>query len=82
MRLPGINCTRNAGRKLVIVQGTAEHYYSFLPALRVQLIPNTAANHTITYTYNCLAIFGLHIITYAICNVCIASVPLICYMII
>ena len=31
----------NAGRKLVIVQGAAEHYYCFLPALRVQLIPNT-----------------------------------------
>ena len=30
----------NAGRKLVIVRGTAEDYYCFLPALRVQLIPN------------------------------------------
>ena len=28
-----INCASNAGRKLVIVQGTAEHYYCFLPAL-------------------------------------------------
>ena len=37
----GINYASNAGRKLVIVQGTANHYYCFLPALRVQLIPNT-----------------------------------------
>ena len=37
----GINCASNAGRKVVIVRGTAEHYYCFLPALRVQLIPNT-----------------------------------------
>ena len=39
----GINCTSNAGRKLVIVRGAAEHYYCFLPALRVQLIPNTTS---------------------------------------
>ena len=44
----GINCVSNAGRKLVIVRGTAEHYYCFLPALREQLIPNTTANHTVT----------------------------------
>ena len=41
----GIICASNAGRKLVIVQGAAEHYYCFLPALREQLIPNTTANH-------------------------------------
>ena len=35
----GINCRSNAGWKLVIVQGAAEHYYCFLPALREQLIP-------------------------------------------
>ena len=29
----GINCASNAGRKLVIVRGTAEHYYCFLTAL-------------------------------------------------
>ena len=34
----GINYASNAGRNLVIVRGTAEHYYSFLLALRVQLI--------------------------------------------
>ena len=45
----GINCASNAGRKLVKVRGAAEHYYNcFLPALRVQLIPNTIANHTVT----------------------------------
>ena len=43
----GINCASNAGRKLVIVQGTAEHYYCFLNALREQLIQNTTANHAI-----------------------------------
>ena len=43
----GINCASNAGRKLVIVQGTAEHYYCFLTALREQLIQNTTANHAI-----------------------------------
>ena len=29
----GINCASHAGRKLVIVRGTAEHYYCFLTAL-------------------------------------------------
>ena len=33
-----INCASNAGWKLVIVRGAAEHYYCFLPALREQLI--------------------------------------------
>ena len=42
-----INCASNAGRKLVIVRGAAEHYYCFLLALRVQLIPNTTVNHTV-----------------------------------
>ena len=37
----GINCASNEGGKLVIVRGAAENYYCFLPALRVQLIPNT-----------------------------------------
>ena len=38
----GINSVSNgAGRKIVMVQGIAEYYYSFLPALRVLLIPNT-----------------------------------------
>ena len=43
----GINCVSNAGRKLVIVRGAAEHYYCFLPTLREQLIQNTTANHAI-----------------------------------
>ena len=43
----GINYTSNAGRKLVIVQSAAEHYYCFLPALREQLIQNITANHAI-----------------------------------
>ena len=34
----GINCASNAGWKLVIVRGAAEHYYCFLPALQEQLI--------------------------------------------
>ena len=42
-----INCASNAGRKLVIVRGAAEHYYCFLPTLREQLIQNTTANHAI-----------------------------------
>ena len=29
----GINCVSNAGRKLVIARGTAEHYYCFLSTL-------------------------------------------------
>ena len=45
----GINCASNAGRKLVIVRGKAEHYYCFLPTLRVLLIPNTTTNHTTYY---------------------------------
>ena len=43
----GINCASNAGRKLVIVRGTAQHYNCFLPALPEQLIQNTTANHAI-----------------------------------
>ena len=43
----GINCASNAGRKLVIVRGAAEHYHCFLLALREQLIQNTTANHAI-----------------------------------
>ena len=43
----GINCASNAGRRLVIVRGAAEHYYCFLPTLREQLIQNTTANHAI-----------------------------------
>ena len=43
----GINCASNAGRKLVIVRGAAEHYYCFLTALREQLIPNTTATRAI-----------------------------------
>ena len=38
----------NADRKIVIVQGAAEHYYSILSALQVLLIPNTIATHTVT----------------------------------
>ena len=40
----GINCVSNAGWKLVIVRGAAEHYYCFLPALREQLIPKYYSN--------------------------------------
>ena len=47
-----INCTRNAGRKLIVL-GFASHYYNFLPALLAQLIPNTTAPHPITYTNIC-----------------------------
>ena len=46
----GINSSRNAGWKTVIVLGFTSHYYSFPPALLALLIPNTTANHTITYT--------------------------------
>ena len=44
----GINSASNAGKKIVIVRGAAEHYYNFIPALRALLIPNTTANHTVT----------------------------------
>ena len=47
----GINCASNAGRKLVIVQGTAEHYYCFLPALREQLIQNTIQQPVLLQIY-------------------------------
>ena len=33
-----INCTSNASRKLVIVRGTAQHYYCFLPALQSAIV--------------------------------------------
>ena len=35
----GINSVSNAGGKTVIVQGEAEHYTVFQPALRALLIP-------------------------------------------
>ena len=44
----GINCESNAGRKLVIVRGAAEHHHCFLPASREQLIQNTTATRTVT----------------------------------
>ena len=44
----GNNSTSNAGRRIAIVQGTAEHYYNFLPTLQVPLIQNTIATHTVT----------------------------------
>ena len=34
--------------KMVTTQNSHGHYYSFLPALQVQLIPNTTATHTVT----------------------------------
>ena len=37
----GLNSVSNVRRKIVVVRDTAEHYYSFLSALRVLLIPNT-----------------------------------------
>ena len=39
-------------QETVIVLSYASHYYKFpfLPALLAQLIPNTTATHTITYT--------------------------------
>ena len=39
----GINCASNVGRKLVIVQGAAKHYYCFLLTLQ-----DTVATHAIT----------------------------------
>ena len=55
------------------MRGEAKHYYSFLPALQVQLIPNTTATHPITYTYppllsfvwqiSCLALLALTVNT-------------------
>ena len=47
-RLPvvfGINSASNIGGKIVIVQGAAEHYYSF-PAYITRT--NTTANHAVT----------------------------------
>ena len=46
----GINSLRNAGWKTVIVLGLASTIIVFLLAILALLIPNTAANHTITYT--------------------------------
>ena len=54
----GINCVSNANRKLEIVRGAAEHYYSFLPALQEQFIPNI----TIIYTISVLKAVVLNII--------------------
>ena len=44
----GINSASNAGRETVIVQGIAERYYSFLPALRVLL--RNSKYYTVTHT--------------------------------
>ena len=54
----GINSVSNAGRKIAIVRGTFEHYYSFLPALRVLIIPNTIATHTVTNYSNIVSFFS------------------------
>ena len=43
----GINSASNAGRKIVIVRGAAEHYYNFRICI-ASTIPNTIANHTVT----------------------------------
>ena len=43
-----INSAHNVGMKSVIVQGAIQHYY--ILALQALLIPNTTANHSITYT--------------------------------
>ena len=40
-----INSVSSAGRKIVIVWGTAQHYYTFCPCT---INPNTTANHTVT----------------------------------
>ena len=48
----GINSTRNAGRKANSTRLRLALFYSFLPALLALLIPNTTADHPITYT-NC-----------------------------
>ena len=46
----GINSTRNAGRKANSTRLRLVLFYSFLPALLALLIPNTTADHPITYT--------------------------------
>ena len=47
----GINSTRNAGGKEYnSTRRSPVLFYSFLPALLALLIPNTTADHPITYT--------------------------------
>ena len=45
-----INSTYNAGMKSVMGLAAPHTFTIFLPALLALLIPNTTANHTITYT--------------------------------
>ena len=47
----GINSVSNAGRKIVMVRGPAEHYYTcytLQQALQSLLFPSTTTNHTVT----------------------------------
>ena len=46
----GINCTSNAGRKLAIVRGAAEHYYITVPACITTAINSKYYTATCTVT--------------------------------
>ena len=53
--------SRTAGRKIVIVFAAAPRTITiFPPALLTLLIPNTTANHTITYTNTMGIITSFH----------------------
>ena len=43
----GISSMSNAGKKIVIVQGVAEHCCTFHTYILRTITPNTTANHTV-----------------------------------
>ena len=45
----GINDVSNAGRKIIIVQGAAKHYYTFHTCIASTINPSATANLTVTY---------------------------------
>ena len=44
----GIDDVSNVGRKIVLVWGTAKHYYTFHNCIVSTNNPNNTANHTVT----------------------------------
>ena len=65
----GINSTCNAGRKVNSTRLRLVLFYSFLPALLVLLIPNTTADHPITYTNHTTYIFSMGATVQTECNI-------------
>ena len=64
----------NAGRKANSTRLRLVLFYSFLPALLVLLIPNTTADHPITYTNMHLELPTAHTVMSCDPNVAVLSV--------